>query len=128
MGDDELSGKHPGPEREFHCGVEAALDALGSKWSTVMLAHLKESARRYSELRQLMPDISDKMLTQRLRELADRGLIVREEGEESPPHVTYRLSEEGQTLRPVLQALYDWGMRRAEQGAVSIVAPGGAHP
>jgi DNA-binding HxlR family transcriptional regulator len=88
--------------RVHACPVELALDALGGKWRTVLLAHLKQGPKRYADLRRLTPKISDKMLTQRLRELHERGFVTRRAG-------TYALTSRGASARSVLQALYDWG-------------------
>jgi DNA-binding HxlR family transcriptional regulator len=82
--------------------VQLALDVLGGKWRVVLLAHLKEAPRRYSDLRRLVPRMSDKMLTQRLKELVSEGLIARKDG-------AYVLTGRGESARDVLQALFDWG-------------------
>jgi DNA-binding HxlR family transcriptional regulator len=104
----------------YYCPVELAVDVIGSKWAVVILAHLKEGVHRYGELRRLMPDITEKMLTQRLRELADEGLVERAVHDTVPATVSYRLSDEAVELVPVLQALYDWGDRRALREGIMI--------
>ncbi len=104
----------------YHCPVEVTVDVVGGKWRVVILAYLKEGAHRYGELRRRMPGISEKMLTQRLRELEADGLIVRHDHETVPPHVEYRLTAEGKSLTPVLQAMYDWGLARAARTATPI--------
>jgi DNA-binding HxlR family transcriptional regulator len=98
--------------------VELAMDTIGGKWAVVILAHLKEGTLRYGELRRLIPDITEKMLTQRLRELEADGLVERIVHSEVPPAVSYRMTDD--ELRPVLQAIYAWGERRAAQGGVVI--------
>jgi len=75
---------------------------------------------RYAELRRRMPDVSEKMLTQRLRELERAGLVDRTVHPGNPAPVTYRLTAEGQTLAPVLQSLYDWGTARATRHNIPI--------
>ena len=87
---------------DVSCPVERALTLLGPKWRVVILARIKEGAQRYADLRRLVPRMSEKMLTQRLRELADDGLITRRDGR-------YVLTRRGETAKVVLQALYDWG-------------------
>ncbi|WP_086662089.1 winged helix-turn-helix transcriptional regulator [Lentzea kentuckyensis] len=94
----------------YHCPVELALDVIGGKWRAVILAHLKEKPHHYGELRRKVPGISEKMFGQRLRELQDAGLVSRTE---VPPRVEYSLTDEGRSLGPALQALYDWGLQRA---------------
>ncbi|MEV6235435.1 helix-turn-helix domain-containing protein [Lentzea sp. NPDC051838] len=101
----------------YHCPVELALDVIGGKWRAVLLAHLKERPHFYGELRRKVPGISEKMFGQRLRELQDAGLVARRE---VPPNVEYSLTEEGRSLGPALQALYDWGVRRASRTGVDI--------
>lgn len=96
------------------------MEVLGGKWTVVILAHLKEAPRRFSELRRLIPDVSEKMLTQRLRELEAEGIVSRAVLSATPPHVEYDLTDEGRTLAPALQALYDWGETWAEMQGVSI--------
>jgi DNA-binding HxlR family transcriptional regulator len=106
--------------KRYHCPVELTLDVVGGKWRTVILAHLKEGVHRYGELRRRMPDVSEKMLVQRLRELERDGLVERRDKGTVPPHVEYRLTDEGHSLAPVLQALYDWGTGRAARAGVRI--------
>ena len=106
--------------KSYSCPVELAVDVIGGRWRTVLLSHLKEGAHRYGELRRLTPGISEKMLTQRLRELEADGLITRRDLDRVPPHVEYDLTAEGRSLAPVLQALYDWGVARAERTGASF--------
>ncbi len=99
--------------KRYSCPVEVTVDVVGGRWRTVVLSHLKEGVHRYGELRRLIPGISEKMLTQRLRELEADGLVSRRDLGTNPPHVEYDLTGEGRSLAPVLQALYDWGVARA---------------
>ena len=110
----------------YYCPVEVAVEVLGGRWTPVILAHLKEGVHRYGELRRRMPDISEKMLTQRLRELERAGLVERSARPGNLPSVSYRLSEQGRELEPVLEALYRWGERRAAITGIPIepVQPG----
>ncbi|ANZ40349.1 HxlR family transcriptional regulator [Lentzea guizhouensis] len=101
----------------YHCPVELALDVIGGKWRTVILAHLKQRPHHYGELRRKVPGISEKMFVQRLRELQEAGLVARVE---VPPHVEYSLTDEGRSLGPALQALYDWGVSRAARTGVEV--------
>lgn len=101
----------------YHCPVELTLDVIGGKWRTVILAHLKQGPHHYGELRRKVPGISEKMFVQRLRELQDSGLVSRTE---VPPHVEYSLTEEGRSLGPALQALYDWGVERAARTGETV--------
>ena len=110
-------------QKRYGCAVEIAVDVVGGKWRPVILAHLKEGVLRYGELRRLIPGLSEKMLVQRLRELEADGLVARHDHKTTPPHVEYRLTEEGLSLAPVLQALYDWGTARAVRNGIAIDQP-----
>ncbi|MEO1063347.1 MAG: helix-turn-helix domain-containing protein [Actinomycetota bacterium] len=110
-------------ERVFHCPVEVAMDVIGRRWTAVILAHLKARPRRYSELHRLIPDITEKMLTQRLAELVDDGVVARTERPTAGRHVEYGLTELGRSLEPALQALYDWGEFWADERALAIDEP-----
>lgn len=105
----------------YSCQVELAMDTIGGKWAVVILGYLKEGPRRYGELRRLVPEITEKMLTQRLRELEAARLIERTVDEGTVRTVTYRLIDPG--LRPVLQALYDWGGTLAARDGIEIGFP-----
>jgi DNA-binding HxlR family transcriptional regulator len=106
---------------KYYCPVELTVDIIGAKWAVVILAHLKEGEHRYGELRRKMPDITEKMLTQRLKELTEAGLVARTSHEGVTQTVTYTLTADD--LRPVLQALYDWGANRAASAGIEILSP-----
>lgn len=93
--------------RLYGCPVEFALDALGGKWKTVILARIKQRPMRYSELRRLIPALSDKMLTQRLADLVEIGFVVLETSPDGKGR--YALTGRGHDLAASLQALHDWG-------------------
>lgn len=100
----------------YACPVELALDVLGGKWRVVILARIKEGARRYADLRRLVPRMSEKMLTQRLRELLDAGLVQRR-GE------SYVLTARGESARNAMDALYAWGEALAPELGVLVETP-----
>ncbi|MGX5844614.1 winged helix-turn-helix transcriptional regulator [Mesorhizobium sp. ArgA1] len=93
--------------RLYGCPVEFALDALGGKWKTVIIARIKQGPLRYSELRRLIPSLSEKMLTQRLADLVEIGFVVLETSPDGKAR--YALTKRGHDLAGALQALYDWG-------------------
>ena len=110
-------------QRRYSCPVELTVDVIAGRWTPVILARLKEGAHRYGQLRRLIPGLSEKMLTQRLRELETAGLIERQvhtAAPEKPAPVSYRLTEDGESLAPVLQAMYDWGRTRAADKGIAI--------
>ena len=93
----------------FHCPVEATLDVIGGKWKVVILFWLKGGTLRFSELRRKIPGVSERMLTQQLRELEGDGVVRREVYPEVPPKVEYSLTEYGRTLRPLTELMCAWG-------------------
>lgn len=95
--------------KQYTCPVEAALDKIGGKWKVLILWHLRSSIHRFGELKRLIPGITQKMLTQQLRELERDELITRKIYAEVPPRVEYALSARGGTLEPVLNMLCRWG-------------------
>ena len=97
------------------CPVEAALSVIGGKWKGVILYHLLNETIRFNELRRLMPDITQRMLTKQLRELETDGLVARKVYAEVPPKVEYSMTEYGNSLAPVIESLRKWGNRHLER-------------
>ncbi|MBN9601559.1 MAG: helix-turn-helix transcriptional regulator [Afipia felis] len=95
---------------EAGCAVEITLGLIDGKWKGVILFHLQEGLLRFGELRRKMPGITQRMLTKQLRALEEDGLITRTVYPEVPPRVEYALSQTGQRLRPVIDALRVWGI------------------
>lgn len=104
------------PPRTAGCATEFAVDLLRGKWKAVILARLKDGPLRYGELRRLIPDIADKVLTERLADLTALGFV------EPVPydHGAYRLTLRGHAARPMLKALYAWGAEEARDRGVVI--------
>ncbi|MBB6669764.1 winged helix-turn-helix transcriptional regulator [Cohnella nanjingensis] len=94
---------------ERKCPIETVIHVLGGKWKPTILWHLLDATRRFSELEKMIPEITQKMLAQHLRELEADGLVVRTVYPTVPPKVEYALSEYGITLVPVMQAMCNWG-------------------
>ena len=91
------------------CPVEATLDMIGGKWKGVILFRLTEGTKRFGELRKLLPKVTQRTLTQQLRELEADGLVNRKVFAEVPPKVEYSLTDLGRSLKPLLVKLRDWG-------------------
>jgi DNA-binding HxlR family transcriptional regulator len=91
-----------------NCGIEYTLKFLGSKWTFLIIRELFTGTQRFGQLRRALKTISTKTLIERLRELEDEHLVIRTIYPEVPPHVEYTLTERGESLRPVLQAMIDW--------------------
>lgn len=99
-------------DKEYRCAVEVAMEVLSGKWKCLMLWHLHDGAKRYKELERIVPGVSQKMLTQQLRELERDGLLARTVYPEVPPRVEYALTELGQSAFPILAAMHQWGVDR----------------
>ncbi|WP_419892952.1 winged helix-turn-helix transcriptional regulator [Oceanobacillus kimchii] len=96
--------------RDFNCEKELTLAVIGGKWKMLILWYLgKEGTKRFNELKSLMPNITQRMLVNQLRELESDFIVHREVYPVVPPKVEYSLTERGETLMPILKAMYDWG-------------------
>ncbi|MBO9201023.1 MULTISPECIES: winged helix-turn-helix transcriptional regulator [Niastella] len=94
----------------YHCAMDITMDYIGGKWKSVVLWYLKNGTHRFAELKKLIPDITEKMLSIQLRALEEDGLIVRKVyGRKPPMRVEYSLTEFGATLIPALNAIAKWG-------------------
>ncbi len=99
------------------CPVEVTLDIIGGRWKGVVLHHLLENEYlRFNELHRRLHGINQRMLTKQLRELEESGLVDRTIYAEVPPRVEYRITTEGETLRPLITMLAQWGEGRMERG------------
>ncbi|MDT0270395.1 helix-turn-helix domain-containing protein [Streptomyces sp. DSM 44915] len=97
------------------CGVTAAISVIDGKWKTALLWQLESGPHRPGELRRLLPGLSEKVLTNALREMADDGLVHREVYDELPLRTEYSLTPFGRELSTALAPLSDWGHRRLEK-------------
>lgn len=97
------------------CPLEAAMDVMGGKWKVTVLFRLMEGTRRFNELRRLLPNVTQRMLTTQLRDLESDGLVSRKVYAEVPPKVEYSLTPLGKTLEPILRELFHWGETFKEQ-------------
>lgn len=117
----------PTPPRRgpYVCGLDAAMDVISGKWKTLILWELSaQGTRRFAELRRGLPGVSEKMLTQHLREMETDGLVHRRVYPEVPPRVEYSLTEEGSSLNVALESLGDWGAERIRRvGAETVPVP-----
>ena len=104
-------------DREYSCGLDAALDVIGGKWKVLIMWPLRDAPKRFGELRRETPGISEKMLIQTLKEMELDGIVLRQDFKEVPPRVEYSLTEFGRSLCDALMPLCQWGeqhMRRIE--------------
>ncbi|WP_253831994.1 winged helix-turn-helix transcriptional regulator [Actinokineospora globicatena] len=92
-----------------HCGIDAAMDVIGGKWKVLILWALNDHPRRFGDLRRNLPGITEKVLTDHLRELEADGIVDRQAHPVTPPHVEYSLTPLGHSLNTALAPLGDWG-------------------
>ncbi|MEM9284079.1 MAG: helix-turn-helix domain-containing protein [Verrucomicrobiota bacterium] len=103
------------PEYDGPCPVERVLGIISGKWKPSVIYHLSEGkVLRFAELRKLIPEVTQRMLTQQLREMERDGLIQRTDHQEKPLRVDYRLTELGRTLGPLFEILETWGESHME--------------
>ena len=91
------------------CPVETTAQLIGSKWRLLILRDLMQGPRRFGELRKSVGEISQKVLTSNLRDMENSGLVLRRVYPEVPPHVEYELTDTGKSLKPVIDAMWNWG-------------------
>lgn len=107
-------------EKEYNCEFEFTLDMISGKWKGLILWYLKDGTLRYGELKKRLGKITQKMLTQTLRELESSGLISRKVYPVVPPKVEYTMTERGKKLIPIFVELIAWGSEViAEDGGIS---------
>lgn len=104
------------------CPCEATLDRIGGKWKSILVFRLGQGTLRFGALRRLLPKVTQRTLTQQLRELETDGLVARVVFAEVPPRVEYSLTPLGRTLLPAIEALKAWGE------AYVLEAPNGTAP
>lgn len=94
----------------YPCTVSLTMDLVGGKWKAVILYHLKDESKRYSELRKEMPGVTEMTLSLQLKQLEKDGLVSRKVfGEKPPVKVVYSLTDFGKTFVPILEAITEWG-------------------
>ena len=91
------------------CPVELALQLVSNRWKVLIIRDLLDGTKRFSELKRSVGNITQKFLTANLRDMEQSGLLTRRAYAEVPPRVEYTLTELGQSLRPVVHALSEWG-------------------
>jgi DNA-binding HxlR family transcriptional regulator len=110
-----MTEKKTKPVPQYRCPVEATLDVIGGKWKALILFWLRDRVRRFGELRRQIPGVSERMLTQQLRELEAHGIVRRKVYPVVPPKVEYSLTAYGRTLRPITDQMCEWGKKHLRQ-------------
>jgi len=101
--------------KKYYCNVELTLQVIGGKWKPIIIYRLgTEGTLRFSEMKRSIPNITQKMLTQQLRELEADGIVHRKVYPQVPPKVEYSLTELGQSVIPVINSLCQWGSKYEE--------------
>jgi DNA-binding HxlR family transcriptional regulator len=98
-------------DTKSRCAVEATLGVIGGRWKAAVLSQLSSGTKRFGQLRKLLPNVTQRMLTLQLRELEQDGLVRRTVYAEVPPRVEYDLTAWGRSLEPILLAMCEWGQR-----------------
>ncbi|MGO4538597.1 winged helix-turn-helix transcriptional regulator [Paenibacillus sp. YIM B09110] len=102
-------------DARFKQSVELTLKVIGGKWKPVILCHLTDGTMRFGELKREMPEITQKMLTQQLRELEQDAIIERKVYVQVPPKVEYSLTNYGMTVKELLNVMSEWGEKHQER-------------
>src|SRR5256885_15923914 len=100
---------------QYGCPVEATADLIGGKWKAVILYYLFQGHKRFNELKRLLPEVTQRMLTLQLRELEQDGIVHREIYQQVPPKVEYSLTDFGTSLGPIIVQMLNWGEHYMEQ-------------
>lgn len=103
----------------IRCPVTYTLGKIGGRWKPIILYNLTGSKKRYSELKKAMPEITEKVLIQHLKELEQDKLILREALPVVPPHVKYSLTKSGKEMEPILAAMAKWGLKNQKNAIAS---------
>jgi DNA-binding HxlR family transcriptional regulator len=97
-------------DKEFKCAVSVTLDIFNDRWKLSIIWHLLDGEKRFKEIHEIIPEISQKTLTIKLKELEEKKIIHREVFAQVPPKVVYSLTDCGENLKPVLENMYKWGV------------------
>lgn len=98
-----------------NCPVETTLMLISDRWKVLIIRDLLEGTKRFGELKKSLGNVSQKVLTSNLRSMEESGLLTRKVYAEVPPRVEYTLTETGYSLKPVLDAMLEWGNRYKEK-------------
>lgn len=102
-------------DKEFKCAVSVALDIFNDRWKLSIIWYLLDGEKRFKELHESIPEITQKTLTVKLKELEEKNIIHREVFAEVPPKVVYSPTLFGEKLRPLLENMYNWGVEYVEE-------------
>ncbi len=98
-------------KEHFGCPVQATSNVLAGKWKVLIVWHLSFGPKRFAEVRDILPGVTEKVLTSQLRQLEADGIVHRHVGSEVPPHVEYRLTPAGEDMVPVMESMCAWSTK-----------------
>ena len=98
-----------------NCPVERTLEVIGGRWKVLILRELFQGVKRFNELQRAVNGITQKMLTQQLREMESDGIVHREIYLQVPPKVEYSLTPLGESLKPIIDTMHEWGIKHISQ-------------
>ncbi|MBS1742800.1 MAG: winged helix-turn-helix transcriptional regulator [Bacteroidetes bacterium] len=102
-------------EALIKCPVTYTLGKIGGRWKALILFNLIPGKKRYSEIKRGIPNITEKMLIQHLKELEQDQLVLREALPVVPPYVMYSLTRQGKEMKPILEAMAKWGIKNGKE-------------
>jgi len=105
---------------QYNCSMELTMDLIGGKWKLRILWYLNMGTKRFSELKRLIPDITQKMLTTQLREMESDNLLTRKVYPQVPPKVEYSITEYGKSLQGTLEEMCKWGTTYANDHDIKL--------
>lgn len=111
----ERDDRKRGRKKDVDCPVEATLAVIGGRWKVLILRELMTGPKRFGQLHRALQGITQKMLTQQLREMERNGIVTRTVYPQVPPRVEYALTDLGKSLRTVLTAMHQWGVRHLDR-------------
>lgn len=102
-------------KKQVHCPVEKTLKAIGGRWKVLILRELFTGVKRFNQLQRALPGITQKMLTQQLREMEADGIVHRQVYAQVPPKVEYSLTAVGESLQPIIREMHAWGLSYGDE-------------
>ena len=106
-----MKAKMDNSKKMVSCEVETTLQIIGGRWKVLIIRELLPGVKRFGELQRALQGITQKMLTQQLREMEQHGIVHRQVYPEIPPKVEYSLTPLGESLQPILNAMHEWGAK-----------------
>lgn len=105
-------------KKQVFCPVEITLEAIAGRWKVMTIHQLLEGPKRFNQLQRELKGVTHRTLTKQLREMEQRGLIIRKDYGEIPPRVEYSLSPLGKSLKPILMAMHKWGEKNFQKPVI----------